>query len=352
MLDPTEQASDGVERLSPPKVLASAASGVVDMIERDGGDVDAIFGRATIRLDDIESPVNELDLRQYCLLFEEAARQTHNDNFGLRFGRQFQPKQLGAIGYAATSSPTLAAALKNMETYFSAHQSQTTFTIQQEADILWLMYRIYDPRIPDRRQDAELSIGMFFNIFQHALGRNWSPLEVRFEHDAPDDPDEHERCYGAPVRFGRRCNAIAFRRSDLDARMPEQDPYLFSIIEPFLKSRCSLFSDPEDFATVVRNQIRLSIGETTPALSDIAAAFGLSSQTFQRRLREHQLTYHDLLKATRQDLALHYLKDTDSPLTDIAYSLGYSDLSAFSRAFRAWTGMSPQRYRRTSGLSV
>lgn len=333
--------------LDPPQVLASAASGVVDLIERHGGDVDAIFGRAKISTGDVEDPFNELSLQKYCQLFDEAARQTGDENFGLHFGDQFQPRQLGAIGYAAISSPTLAAALRNMETYFPAHQGQTSFGLLRDGDILWLSYRIYDPRIENRRQDAELSLGMFRNILRNALGPDWAPLEVRFEHERRGNGDAHERTFGAPVRFGRRTNAIAFHRSSLNTRMPEQDPYLFSVVEHFLKSRHGSRGDIGDFTTVVCNQIKLILGDTTPGQTEIARILGLTKSRFRRELKKHGLAFQDLLRAARQDLALHYMNDPDMPLTDVAYSLGYSELSAFSRAFRNWTGMSPQRYRRT-----
>ncbi len=339
--------TDAPNALAPPKVLASAADGVVDLIEHAHGDVDTILGRSGIRVDDLGSPVNELVLSQFCNLFEIAARETDNAHFGLDFGDGFQPCQLGPIGYAAISSPTLSAAVSNLIRYFPAHQGQSTLCIIPDRDVLWLSYRIDDPRIPDRRQDAELSLCMFRNIFRAALGSDWQPLEVRFEHDDPGDHGEHESVFGAPVRFSRRTNAFAFRRRDLDARMPDQDPYLFAIITPFLESRCRLASCPEDFASVVRNQIKLHLGDRLPTVAEIAGILGLSNDGFHRMLRQHGLLFPDLLRAARQELALHYLNDSNLSLTEIAYDLGYSELSAFSRAFRSWTGMSPQRYRRT-----
>lgn len=337
---------------APSKVLASAATGVADLITANNGDVDSIFGRTSIRLDDLDSPIKELSLAQFCHLFSESADQTGNSNFGLHFGAQFEARKLGAIGYAALSSPTLSAALRNMERYFPAHQDQSSFGLIQDSGILWLSYRILDPRISDRRQDAELSMGMFWNIFREALGPHWSPLEVRFEHPRPEHGSEHETVFGAPVCFGRRTNAMAFRRSDLDARMPDQDPYLFAVIEPFLRSRCELHDNPETFASIVRNQIKLNLSTTPPTLSEIARVFGLSERQFQHELHAHGLSFHDLLRAARQELSLHYMNDTDIPLTEIALLLGYSELSAFSRAFRNWTGMSPQRYRRTHKHTV
>ncbi len=335
-------------RVGPAKVLAAAATGAIDLFTKYGGDTDGIFGRAGMRINDISSPLDELNLQKFCNLFEEAAQNTGNSNIGLEFGQNFTPKHLGMLGFAAISSPTLAAALRNLEKYFPAHQDQTSFGLIQDCDILWLSYRILDPRIANRRQDAELSLGVFCNIFKHALGPNWTPLEIRFEHNKPDGNDEHEMRFDAPVQFGRRTNAIAFRRSDLDALMPEQDPYLASVVEPFLQGRCETQANPQDFALTVRNEVKMHLGERLPSVADISHLFGVSEPAFQKQLRAHGLIFGDIVKAARHELALHYIADNDMPLTEIAYCLGYSELSAFSRAFRNWTGMSPQRYRRKS----
>jgi AraC-like DNA-binding protein len=332
----------------PTKILSAAASGSVELFRRYNGDVDAIFGHAGISVRDLESPLNELNLAQYCAMFEEAARQTGHDNIGLDFGHDFHPKRLGMLGFAALSSPTLAAALRNLVTYFPAHQGSTTFGMVQDCDILWLHYRIHDPRIEKRRQDAELSLGMFCNVFRAALGPDWAPLEVRFEHARPDGAEAHERCFGAPVHFGRRTNAIAFRRSDLNVQMPERDPYLFAVVRPFLESRCRAAADTEAFAARLREELKLLLRNGLPTLSDTARHMGLSETALQRLLREKGLSFADVLRAARQELALHYLNESDLSLTEIALSLGYSELSAFSRAFRSWTGMNPQRFRRTA----
>ncbi len=330
-----------------PKVLASAASGVIPLIEANRGDPDLIFGRSGIQSKDLENPTNELDLEQFCHLFTEASHQTGNDNFGLHFGSDFAPRRLGAIGYAAISSPTLATGLRNMETYFPAHQEQSSFGLIRDDDMLWLSYRINDPQIKDRRHDAELSMGMFLNIFRHALGPDWRPLEIRFEHARPERHLEHEELFGAPVQFGRRTNALAFRPADLDTPMPAADPYLYAIVEAFLQSRSELHEDPENFAESVRNQIKLNLSTTIPTIAEIAQLFGLSDHEFQHELHVHKLSFKSLLKAAREELSLHYLDNHDLPLTEVAILLGYSELSAFSRAFRNWTGMSPQRYRQS-----
>jgi AraC-like DNA-binding protein len=330
----------------PTKVLSAAATGSADLFLRYNGDVDSIYGAVGIRANELNSPINEINLAKYCAMFEEAARQTGQDNIGLEFGQSFQPKHLGMLGFAAVSSPTLAAALRNLEAYFPAHQGQTSFGLVQDCDLLWLHYCIFDERIEQRRQDAELSMGMFCNVFREALGPDWAPLEVCFEHSRPDGSGEHERRFRAPVKFGRRTNAMAFKRSDLDACMPNQDPYLLSLVRPFLMSRCQPTTDPEVFAARLRNEIKVHLRSGLPTLRDLAELMGMSEAAVQRLLRLNGITFADVLRAAREELAIHYLVRSDLTLTEIAFNLGYSELSAFSRAFRSWTGVSPQRYRR------
>ena len=332
--------------LAAPRILAAAADGIVASIERDRGDPATVFARAGVASEDLASPVNELDLARFCALFEEAARLTTNDNFGLRFGYDFAPRRLGPIGYLAINSPTLGAGLANLVRYFPAHQESSILRFETGAHVSRLIYRITDPEVRARRQDAELSIGMFMNIFWHALGRQWAPLEITFEHPAPEGRDEHASRFQAPVRFGEPDNAILFRTSDLDSLMPGHDPYLFNVVEPFMAGRRQLRQPPERFSQLVREALMIELGERAPRLESVAATLGMTPWTLRRRLEREGLVFNDLLRAVRQDLAERHVRGSDLPLTEIAFALGYSELSAFSRAFRAWTGMAPQRYRR------
>ena len=290
-----------------PKVLAAAANGVVGLIGAFGGDVDSIFGNAGIDTSDIENPLHGLDLQRYCRIFEESARQTGANHFGLAFGREFAPRRLGAIGY-----------------------------------ILWLNYRITDPRI-EKRQDAELSIGMFCNILRHGLGRDWNPVAVRFEHGGRGE-GLCEEAFRAQVAFGCPANGIAFRRRDLFAAMPASDPHLFALAEAMLRERGSMRETLEEFTARVRHHVATRLRSGPPSPAYVAAAMGVPTQELHHRLRRSGVGFARLLRAVREESALRCLRDTDIPLTEAALELGYSELSAFSRAFRSWTGVPPREY--------
>ena len=96
----------------------------------------------------------------------------------------------------------------------------------------------------------------------------------------------------------------------------------------------------------------LNLSSTPPTILEIAHLFGVSETDFQNRLRAHKLSFKTLLRAAKEELSLHYLRNPNIPLTEISMLLGYSELSAFSRAFRSWTGVSPQKYRRIQIYSL
>ena len=329
-----------------PIVLASAATGIVDHISAYNGDMDSIFGNAGIAPAMAGSPTLKLKLSSFCKLFEEAARRTENDNFGLWFGNQFKPCDLGLWGYSAISAPTVGSALENLVTLFGYHQESSMLQLAEGSNgLMRLEYQILAPDIVERRQDAELSLGMFLNVFRESLSNSWAPEEVHFEHPCPEDWHAHESAFLAPVYFSQPTNALLFRPEILDRPMPGRDLKLMTMMRTCLEGLGNQDSQPHALNDQVRNMIRTYLPDGYPSLDRVAEALKLSPATIQRELASQGLAYKELVEMTRRDLAFAYLKQRQLPLSEIAFLLGYSELSAFSRAMRRWTGESPRTVR-------
>lgn len=329
-----------------PIVLAAAATGIVEHIDASNGDVDRIFGNAGIAPAMAGSPTLKLRLSSFCRLFEEASSRTGNDNFGLWFGNQFKPRDLGLWGYAAVSSPTLGSALENLVNLFCYHQESSTLRLASDDNgLVRLEYQITAPEIVERRQDAELSLGMFLNVFREGLSNSWAPEEVHFEHPKPADWHDHETAFSAPVYFSQPTNALLFRSDVLDRPMPGCDLTLMTMMQTCLERLGNQAQEPATMIDQVRNTIRTKLPNGCPCLEAVAAAMQLSVSTLQRELMQANVAYKDLVEQTRRDLAFAYLKQRQLPLSEIAFLLGYSELSAFSRAMRRWTGESPRSVR-------
>ncbi|MFN0217220.1 MAG: AraC family transcriptional regulator ligand-binding domain-containing protein [Hyphomicrobium sp.] len=332
--------------LPEPLILASAATGIVACIEKQNGDIDRIFGHAGIAPEMAGSPTLQLGLAPFCSLFEQSAHLTHNDNFGLWFGNKFEARDLGLWGYAAVSAPTVGAALQTLCELFPHHQQSSMLRMRGgQNGLLQLEYRIESAEIVACRQDAELSLGTFLNVMREGLGPTWAPEEVHFEHPKPEGHREHRQAFNAPVFFSQPTNALLFRPEVLATRMPASDPRLLAAMRLCLQR----LSERNDWRVSVTDRVRSAVKarlpEGFPALEEISSEIRLPLKAIERELRRDGINYKDLVEKTRQDLALMYIGQRQLQISEIALLLGYSELSAFSRAVRRWTGQSPRSLR-------
>lgn len=326
-------------------VLSAAASGLVDYIDCQGGDADRILGRAALDPEMLGEPTLSLDLEQYCRVFEEAARQTRNDNFGLGFGQQFRPEALGLLGYVGLCSATLGDALHNLASVFPCHQQGSLLRLVERDGLCRLDYQVLHGSVRHKRQDAELSLGMFANLMREALGPRWTPEQVHFEHARPEAWHAHVKAFDAPVLFEQPSNALVFQRSVLQRPMPGRDDRLLRVMLATIRQLGAAQAAPPDLLAQAREVLAEQLTGGTASLESLADQLQLPRWTLQRRLADQGLTFTALLDDVRRHSATFYLRQQGVSLSELALRLGYSELSAFSRAFRRWYGMSPRQWR-------
>lgn len=325
-------------------VLAAAASGLSRFISEHGGDVDRIFGISGIDVELLAQPTLSLGLINYCRVMEESARYSGCDNFGLHYGGQFKPQSLGLIGYIGLCSATLEQALHNVVNAFPWHQHDTLTRLVDKGDCWRLDYQVRHGAILCRRQDAELTMGMFLNLIRHVAGKNWAPREVHFEHPRPDQWHEHCKVFDAPVYFDQPFNSLVITKRDLTRAMPESDPLLLGVMQDAIR-RLNSGANPQNIVDQARSQVHLALLQGEPVLEEVAEKIGMSSWSLQRRLREESVSFTTLVDKVRCEMATHYLQQRQLPISEMALLLGYSEVSAFSRAFRRWFGISPRQWR-------
>ncbi len=327
------------------RILAAAASGVAEFIAGQGGDAERIFAASGVEAACLDDPLAPLALPAFVAMMEEGARQTGNDNFGLWYGQGFSPEMQGLMGRAVLAAPTVASALQTMAELFPHHQHGTHCRLSAQDGLLRLEYRIMDPSIVHRRQDAELTLGMVLNVCRRGLGQGWLPERVEFEHLRPEGWQAHERAFGAEACFGQRTNALVFRRAGLDRAMPGADLPAFQAARAAMLALADGDCGPPSLLEQVMSEVRATLHDGPPHIEAVAAALGQPRWTLQRRLGEAGCAFSDVVEQVRRDLAELYLRQPHLPLSEIALALGYSELSAFTRAFTRWHGQPPARLR-------
>lgn len=327
-----------------PQVRAASVNEALRRVAAMGQSPDEACRRASITAEDLEHDDRMVSLAQAVALFEECARLTGDAHFGLHLGATTDHGMLGDLSYVARHSPTVGKALHNIARYAAIQTRGVRIAVELEPDAAYLSYDIPDPRIWPRRHDIEASAGATTKLLRSLLGPTWRPKAVHFEHDPPDDLGPYDAILAAPIRFRQPSNVILVDRPSLDAPIPGADERLLRIVENHIAASIAAQPQENELVREVRSAIARSLSDGDVSIAAIARVLGVSQRTLQRRLSTHGIVYRNLVDEIRHDLAIRYLRDDEHSLTETAYLLGYSEQSAFNRAFRRWTGTSPLKY--------
>ncbi|HVG28087.1 MAG TPA: AraC family transcriptional regulator [Pyrinomonadaceae bacterium] len=296
----------------------------------------------------LEDAENRIPYAQLVALYEAAARLTGDTAFGLHLSERASPRAFDLLGYVMLNSPTLGEAVGRIIRYHSIWTDGATYSLEIEGDVARLGYRYVNLEADACRQDCEMTLGITLRFARLATGVDWTPLEVGFAHAEPADTSEHRRIFRGPVRFSRPANLIVFDRALLNLAMEGADPALCAVLDRHAEELLAKFPGRGGFAGEVRALLFEALSGGDASLETISQQLGTSPRTLQRKLKEEGATHQVLLDELRRDLSKRYLSEPQMAISEVAYLLGFSEPSAFHRAFRRWTGITPREYRRSA----
>ncbi|MFO1394230.1 MAG: AraC family transcriptional regulator [Steroidobacteraceae bacterium] len=326
-------------------VMIASIAAAPRLIARLGGEPDVVARKAGLdptQFRDLSSLVPFTVIGRYV---EAAIEATGCPHFGLLLGAEEGFANLGIVGRLAEHSPTVGAALRDLAANFHVYEVGATTSIMIERDVASLVYTLEQP-LPASEQvvDAALAIGL--GLMRQMCGPLWAPLEVRLMRARPADTAPYRRTLGERVRYGADRNAVMFPARWLAHRLEGAEPDL----REYLADRVAEMrgDPPTRFTSRVRTvmRARLLSGDCTTAR--VAAALAVSTRTLHRRLAEHGATFEAMLDALRYDIARQMLENSSASLGEISTALGYANGSAFTRAFKRWSGRAPREWRAAS----
>lgn len=283
-----------------------------------------------------------------CALYEEAARLTGDDSFGLHVGERTSPNMYGPLGYVAANSATLGSALASLADHQSLWSRAAGIALRRGRRTASLRYWLCDPVAPDnRRHESEQMLAALSGFMRAATAGAFGPREIRFEHRRPANVAEHRRLFGAPLVFGAAATEILFDPALLDLPMPHADPVLGELLRRQAAPALADLRRREPFLDRLRERLKAAIlGDSEVSLAAAAAVMNMGPRTLQRRLQDHGLTFRTVVEDMRITLAKELLAQPGLALGQIAFQLGYSQTSALHRAFRRHAGATPAAFRR------
>jgi AraC-like DNA-binding protein len=257
------------------------------------------------------------------------------------------------LGYAWLSSSTLRTGLGRAVRYSRLVGERGVTEIEDTRQGLKVRFsakRGNPAVVPVAAVFVDIVIALLLDLCRLNAGAALRPVAATLRRRKPEPADAYERFFGCRVQFGAEENAFVLSREDADRPLPSANRQLAAAFDKMLTEELARL-DKADVVSRTRAAVleQLSSGEGTA--DDTAKQLHMSSRTLQRKLAEAHTTYLELVDEVRKDLALRYIEDPRRSVTDITFSLGFSQPSAFTRAFKRWTGRSPSDYRAKSPVS-
>jgi AraC-like DNA-binding protein len=329
-----------------PTISLAAATGLIEALESAGQDPVAILRSVGLDHQRFRDHHGVIPTADFARVLEEAAVATGDEHFGLHFGEHYHPKNVGPMVYVVLNSPTFGVGFQNVARYLKVHNEAAQVSVEPGEKWTYLRHQLIDLPDQNRRQHNEYSLAVGLSTIRLMAGSEWAPVEVQFDHKAPAQTSEAIRVFGAPVSYGQTTNAFIIEQELCERSIPAADARLYPIIRQYLDGVLEEMPPEDDLLASVRRTIGESMRHGDPTLTQVARRMAIGPRTLQRRLREYGVDFKHLADDTRRRFALRYLRDPAHTLTEVAYLVGYSEVSAFNRAFKRWTGATPTDYRR------
>jgi AraC-like DNA-binding protein len=293
----------------------------------------------------IADPEERLSVQSQIALLEEAAIALKDDCLGFTLARDHDPREIGLLYYVMASSRTLGEALKRLARYSRVTNEALVFGYREGNRLILNLGYAGVPRHSDKHQIEFCMFGLL-RICRMLTGQNLVPQYFSISHHRSSVTSEMARFVGTKVEFGADSDEFAL---DLDTRelpLIHSDPYLNDLLLKYCEAAlANKRGDRSHLRTRVENAISTMLPHGRVLAENVARSLGMSERTLARNLSDEGLNFTEILQQLRHDLAVRHLNDRKLHVSKIAWLLGFHEVSAFTHAFKRWTGKTPSEMR-------
>ena len=327
-----------------PTTLSATARLIAETLEKDYSvDPAPVFQQADLDISQLRVPGARYPSRNMQALWRAAVEATRDPCFGLRAGMHVRPS-FHALGFSWIASQSLLGALRRLCRY---HDVITTMPLSLNIcavdDCYELTIDYTDPQYAPEIASIDAFVTAIVQLCQFATDSQFAPVSIAFKCSDRHSINTYKEAFGCPVTTGAERITLRFDRESLEKPLPGINLELAkandSVVEKYLASL-----DSQKVTTQVRELLIALLPSGHTNQSRIAEHMNRSLSTLQRQLSQEGTSYQEIRDETRRQLATEYVRESKLSLSQIAYMLGFSDQSNFSRAFRRWTGVPPREF--------
>ena len=317
-------------------------------LREHGNDVAAVLAEVGAKPEQVNDDGIRLEVPKQIKILELASAELQDGLLGFHLARNFDLREIGLVYYVIASSERLADALLNGKRYCTIMNEgvRLNVTLDERVAAIALDYVDIDRR-SDRHQ-IEFWLVTLVRICRQVTDTRLAPRNLRIRHRRNETSAEMRSFFGCDVEFGATSDEIIFPAPVASLPIVGSDNYLNDLLLRYAEE--ALADRPQ-----VRGSLRSAVERVLPQLlphakasaSNVAQRLAISTRTLSRKLRDEDVSFVEILEETRAALAKRYLAERDLPVSEIAWLLGYGEVSTFTHAFKRWTGMTPRQFRGT-----
>ena len=267
--------------------------------------------------------------------------------FGVRVGQQMIIADYGLLGLSWRTCSRVGEIFERSERFFKLLSNTFVWQILTENDISHVILN----REAHRRGmelSTEASLSATVVVVKAMSEKNIAPIQVSFKHSAPNDVTSYKEAFNCPISFDQPQYSISYKTEDLNLRTAKADASINSYLLQQVDENTKGIKIPgSKFVRDVESLIKDALPTGIPSIHHIADLTAMSNRTLTRRLSETGVTYRDLIKKTQESIAKDMLRNTVQSVGEIAFLTGFSEQSAFNRAFKKWTNQTPSEFRKS-----
>jgi AraC-like DNA-binding protein len=328
-------------------VRSSGLQGYAGLMHQLGCDPGPLLKRHRISLESLADEDALVSLRSGVQLLEASAVETGCPDFGLRMAQLQDVSVLGPLAIVLQNAANVRTAWGYVSTHLFVHSPGLVLSVHDASSLIdgaaEMAIEIRLPRLPAQRQTIDLCLGDIHRITRLLAAQRYRLHAVTLPHAPLAQLSVYSRFFDAPVFTEQPRAALHIARETLDADLLDANPSLRQITEDYVARH---FRAPgESVSARVRLALRRTLGTPRGNKADVADLLGIHPRTLHRYLAAERTTFEAIREETRKEVALHYLRETRIPLSQLADLLGFSEQSALSRSCRRWFGGTPSALR-------
>ncbi|WP_208995822.1 helix-turn-helix transcriptional regulator [Pannonibacter tanglangensis] len=290
------------------------------------------------------SPAATVEYSTALRVFEHVAQAAGDDGLILDIASSVPLGIFSTFDYVGLCAPTLAAGLHNWERFLALRTNVYRMTFHEEGEhgiLEWFVPEVGLPRIQSTYERLAWAAGRI----EFAVQDPSAEILIETTQPAPRKISDFQRRHGDRLAFGQAQDRILIPQAYLGRPTPRSEANLYAIVEQAAIREMEDYGGRNDPLTRVADKINEALKSGNVSLEQVASELGMSQRSLQRLLEAEGTSFRKLTETIRRNMAARYLKDTTLPMKEIAYLLGFSELSAFSRAVKTWYGVPPKAVR-------